>query len=328
MNIDSKDKASNKQYFPIYLESLRVNTVLDFDLYIERAQDYILFRSARLPFTEKTRQNLLENNISRLFVSVSDNRSYYRHLEATLPDIVQDASIRETRRAGLVYETALFLIKDLFEKPTLGENIKRSQELVEATVRFILGSRTAFMALLDILAFDYTTFSHSVNVCALSLALAQHAGMDNPRDLHALGTGALLHDIGKTRIPETILNKKEPLTPDEIFIIRRHPRWGFDLAKETDQLDPESYYCITQHHERENGSGYPLGIGSKHIHQFGKITAIADAFDAMTTEKTYRPAMEAYPALREMFAEDGAFDHELLEVFTKMLGPEETETQD
>jgi len=311
------------RYFPIYLESLRVNAVLDFDLYLERGREYVLFRSARLPFTEKTRQNLIENNITHIYVAATDNRSYYNYLETCLHDLVRDVSIRETRRANLVYETALFLIKDLFARPTFGENIRRSQELVQSTVSFILASRSAFAALLDILAFDYTTYTHSVNVCALALALAQQSGMTDPSELHALGTGALLHDIGKTKVPDGILNKIEPLTPDEIFLIRRHPKWGFDLAKETDLIAPESYYPITQHHERENGSGYPLGIASKLIHPYSKITAIADAFDAMTTEKPYRAAIGAFPALKMMFEDKGAFDHTLLEDFTKMLGPAE-----
>lgn len=311
------------EYFPIYLESLRVNAVLEFDLYLERGREYVLFRSARLPFTEKTRQNLLENNITHIYVASSDSRSYYRYLETCLHDIVQDTSIRETRRANLVYETAIFLIKDLFDRPTFGPNVRRSLELVQSTVSFILASRSAFTALIDILAFDYTTYTHSVNVCALSLALARQSGISDPRELHTLGTGALLHDIGKTKVPDGILNKPEPLTPDEMFLIRRHPKWGFDLAKETDLIAPEAYYPITQHHERENGSGYPLGIAGKLIHPYAKITAIADAFDAMTTEKPYRPAIGAFPALKLMFEEKGAFDHALLEAFTMMLGPKE-----
>ena len=328
MSITRRKSKGNEEHFPIPLESLRIDAVLEFDLYIKQGRDLTLFRSARLPFTEKTRQNLLENNVDRLFVSNSDTRNYYRYLEGTLSDIVADSSIREVRRANLVYETALFLVKDLFERPTFSENIRRSLDLVENTVRFILASRTAFITLLDILAFDYTTYTHSVNVCALSLALAQQVGIKDPRELHVLGTGALLHDIGKTRVPDNILNKPDPLTPDEIFLIRRHPKWGFDLAKETDLIDPESYYPIVQHHERENGSGYPQGIGGKLIHQYAKITAIADVFDAMTTEKTYRPALEAYPALREMFNDRGAFDPELLEAFTLMLGPKQDSDED
>jgi len=171
------------------------------------------------------------------------------------------------------------------------------------------------------MSFNYSTYTHSINVCTLSLALAQFVGVKNPSDLRTLGTGALLHDIGKTKIDISILNKTGPLTNAEMDIVRQHPQWGCDLAKETDLIDRESYIPIIQHHERENESGYPHAIGGKQIHMYGKITAIADVFDAMTTQRVYRNAVDAYPALKEMYEDRGAFDPELLGAFTKMLGP-------
>jgi putative nucleotidyltransferase with HDIG domain len=321
MNVELTIPASSKEFIPIYLESLRIDDVLDFDLYIEQQQNYVLYRSAAEPFTEKTRGSLLEHNIAQLFVARRDRRSYQKYLETNLPQLVVDSSIREAARAEMVYDTALFLVEELFAKPALGENIQRSKELVKSTVEYILASSTAFTNLLEIMAFDYTTYTHSVNVCALAMALATHLGIQDRQQLQALGTGALLHDIGKTKIPEPVLNKIEPLTPDEIFVIKRHPKWGSDLAHQSSLLDETSYYPILQHHEREDGSGYPAGIAGSRIHLYGKITAIVDAFDAMTTRKTYRPAMEAFEALQKMFAEKGAFDPELLTEFTRMLGP-------
>ncbi|MCD6249854.1 MAG: HD domain-containing protein [candidate division Zixibacteria bacterium] len=321
MSLDSSAPATEQQFFAIFLDSLRLDAILDFDLYIEQGPEFILYRSARLPFTEKTRRMLLENNTTRLFVSTDSRQSYQHYLECNLPDIVQDSSIQESVRGSIVYDSAKFLVKDLFAKPSLVENVRRGQELIESTVSFILSSDSAISCLLQIMAFDYTTYTHSVNVCTLSLALAQFIGIRNPSELEALGTGALLHDIGKTRVGEPVLNKIEPLTPDELFLIKRHPQWGCELLQKSNLLAPESYYPIIQHHERMNGSGYPHGLGRNDIHLFGRITAIADAFDAMTTEKAYRHAIDSYPALKEMFAEEGAFDPELLSEFARMFGP-------
>ncbi len=324
MSITPSARTARKRFYPIYLDSLRVDSVLDFDLYIEQGFDYVLYRSARLPFTEKTRQTLLENNTSRLFVSTQSQHLYQKYLEANLSVLVRDSSIQESVRAGMVYESAKFLVQDLFARPTLGENVKRSQELVDSTVGFILTKRTAFASLLNVLSFDYSTYTHSVNVCTLSLALAQFTGMRDPEELQTLGTGALLHDIGKTKVSDTILNKVEPLTAAEMDLIKKHPEWGYDLAKETDLLKPDSYYPIVQHHERENCTGYPGNMCGPKIHLYGKIAAIADVFDAMTTEKVYRSAIETFPALKTMFADEGAFDRTLLEKFAKMLGPSHT----
>ena len=324
MNVELTTPTSGQQFFPIFIESLRIDDVLDFDLYIAQGQQYVLYRSAAEPFTEKSRTGLIENNIKQLFVARHDKRHYQKYLETNLSHLTTDTGIVETLRAEMVYQCALSLVDDLFSKPTLTENVKRSQDLVKSTVEFVLLGPTACSALLEILAYDYTTYTHSINVCSLALALAIQVGIKDPHDLQTLGTGALLHDIGKTKIPESIFNKIEPLTPDELFVIKRHPKWGCDLARQSALLDEQSYYAISQHHERENGSGYPLGIGGAQIHPYGKITAIVDAFDAMTTRKTYRPAMDAFHALQQMFAESGAYDPELLSEFTRMLGPAAT----
>jgi len=317
----SRDKATG-QYLPIYLDSLRPDTVPAFNLYLENGSDMVLYRSACTPFSEDIRQSLLENNVTRLYVAAYDQRSYSRYLEDNLRAVASDSSIKESVRAGIIYDSARFLVEDLFAKPTMGENIRRSEELVESTVGFVLTGRAAFESLLKVMSFDYSTYTHSINVCALSLALGQHVGIKNPAELKVLGTGALLHDIGKTRIADSILNKVAPLTGAEKILIRKHPDWGYDIVKDTDLIEPDSYYPIVQHHERENRSGYPRGMAGQDIHHYSKIVAISDVFDAMTTKRVYRSEIDAYPALRIMFADEGAFEPGLLEQFARMLVPD------
>lgn len=317
----SQDKATG-QYLPIYLDSLRPDTVPAFDLYLGNGSDMVLYRSACTPFSEESRQTLLENNVSHLYVAAHDQRAYSRYLEDNLRAVASDTSIKESVRAGIIYDSARFLVEDLFAKPTMGENIRRSEELVESTVGFVLTGRAAFESLLKVMSFDYSTYTHSINVCALSLALGQQVGIKNPAELKVLGTGALLHDIGKTRIADSILNKVEPLTGAEKILIRKHPEWGYDIIKDTDLIEPDSYYPIVQHHERENRSGYPRGMAGQDIHRYSKIVAISDVFDAMTTKRVYRSGIDAYPALKIMFADEGAFDPGLLEQFARMLVPD------
>ena len=322
MTITASREKTTAQFLPIYLDSLRPDTVPAFNLYLEHGSDMVLYRSACTPFSEETRQSLLENNVTRLFVTSQAQRAYCRYLEDNLRAVASDTNIKESVRAGIIYDSARFLVEDLFAKPTMGENIRRSEELVESTVGFVLTGRAAFENLLKVMSFDYSTYTHSINVCALSLALGQTAGIRNPKELKVLGTGALLHDIGKTRIADSILNKLDPLTGAEKNLIRKHPEWGYDIVKDTDLIEPDSYYPIVQHHERENRSGYPRGMASQEIHVYSKIVAIADVFDAMTTKRVYRSEIDAYPALRIMFADEGAFDTGLLEQFARMLVPD------
>ncbi|MBU1318493.1 MAG: HD domain-containing protein [candidate division Zixibacteria bacterium] len=314
-------KMQHGGYLTIYLESLRIDSVLDFDLYTLHDGTYVLYRSKRLPFTENVRKTLIENGVPRLYVPNSDRHVYQKYVESNLTTILSDASIEETTRAGIFYDSAKYLVEEVLNNPTRGENIKRSQAMVESTVSFVLSRRDAFRSLLKVMSTDYCTYTHCVNVCTYSIALAQAVGITSADELHQLGTGAMLHDIGKSRIPDSVLNKRGILTPLEMEMIRKHPQYGFDIIKKTDIISEESCAPIIQHHEREDGSGYPNSIGSSYIHRYSKIVSIADVFDAMTTQRVYRAAEETYPVLKWMFENKHVFDAHFLEQFAKELGP-------
>ena len=308
-------------YFPVYLGSLRIDSVLDFDLYISVGHDLVLYRAANLPFTATTRNNLLENKVTRLYVSASDRHQFQQYIESNIRQILDDPSVDEFTKASIIYDSSKQLVKDLLSNPRLAENIQRSQAMVESTVMFILEGKSAFQNMVKVMSFDYSTYTHSVNVCTFALALAHFTGIEKTEDLNRLGTGALLHDVGKTRISESILNKHGPLTEDEMDIVHRHPGWGYEIIKETDLIPEESYFPILQHHEREDKSGYPNGIGSGDVHLFSKIVSIADVFDAMTTKRVYRHAVDTYPALKEMYSLINGFDRRLMDQFTHLMGP-------
>jgi putative nucleotidyltransferase with HDIG domain len=308
-------------YLTIHLESLRIDSVLEFDLYILSEGRYTLYRSKRLSFTEKARRTLVENGVRSLYVPSSDRHHYEKYVESNLTSILNDSSIEETTKAGIFYDSAKYLVEEVLNNPTHGENIKRSQKMVESTVSFVLSRRDAFRSLLNVMATDYRTYTHCVNVCTYSIALAQSIGITTPDELYQLGTGAILHDVGKAKIPDAILNKRGLLTPLEMEMIRKHPQFGYDIIKKTNIISDESCAPIIQHHEREDGSGYPNSIGSSYIHKYSKIVAIADVFDAMTTKRAYRDAEETYPVLKWMFKNKQVFDQSMLEQFARDLGP-------
>ncbi len=308
-------------YLPIHLDSLRVDSVLDFDLYILVNRNLVLYRSADLPFTDRTRQNLMENKVDRLFITSDNKARYQRYIERNLPKILEDPGIRDEKKASILYSTSTSLVKDVLANPTYGENIQRSKELVTNTVDYILQGKEAFHNLLKITSFDYYTYTHSVNVCTFSIALAQQLGYDDEEFLNELGVGALLHDVGKSKVSERILNKRAPLNPTEFEIMKKHPQWGAELLSETDDIAPSCYYPVLQHHERGDGQGYPNGLNLDEMHIYSQIVAIADSFDAMTTERVYQKAMETFPALRIMFSLKGAYQDDFLRAFVELMGP-------
>lgn len=310
------------RYLPIYLESLRIDSILDFDLYIKINSEMVLYRSADLPFTEQTLEKLRENNVARLYVQEDAKGKYQKYIEKNLSVILQDRTIPETKRAGILYETSKTLMKDVLDNPSYGENIKRSQGLVANTVSYILRGQEAFHNLLKLSSFDYYTYTHSVNVCTFAIALAQQAGYNDEEFLYNLGVGALLHDVGKSRISERILNKKTCLSPVEFELMKKHPQWGVEILSRTDMLESVSMYPVLEHHERGTGRGYPHGLTLKDMHDYSRIVAIVDTFDAMTTKRVYQNAIETFPALKVMFSLPEDYDQKLLKIFAELMGPD------
>lgn len=323
MTVAEKTNSLTDNYLPIYLEALRIDSIVDFDLYLRIGEDLILYRAADLPFTDKTRATLLENHVDRLYVPATSRDRYQHYIESNITRILDDKHIPEPAKAGIVYDSTKLLIRDVLADPTLNENIRRGQKMVESQVSFIIKGREAFHNLLRVMSFDYHTYTHSVNVCTFSIAFARYLGHSDEETLNTLGTGALLHDIGKTRISDRILNKRAHLTTLEMELVRKHPIWGEELMREANVIPGDSYFPISQHHERIDGSGYPDRLKGDDIHIFGQIVGIADCFDALTTQRVYQPAVETFPALRIMFQNDHSFDRNLLEKFAFLMGPAE-----
>lgn len=167
---------------------------------------------------------------------------------------------------------------------------------------------------------DYL-FSHSVNVCILSVMTGINLEYDELR-LRDLGVGALLHDVGKTMIDPAIVNKTDRLTTAELEEIRKHPQHGFEILRKNPDISLISAHCAFQHHERFDGSGYPRNLANNEIHQAAQIVALADVYDALTSDSTYRKAVPVYEALAIITKAAGTyFDPTLVDSFASNIAP-------
>ena len=169
-------------------------------------------------------------------------------------------------------------------------------DVVDSIVDEILADPRALIGLADVRTHDTYTFGHSVEVCVLCVALGRELGLA-PERLRALGLGALLHDIGKIGIPADILRKPGRLTAAEWRVIQTHPRLGFDILRRYHEVPIPAAHVAYQHHERLDGSGYPRGLKEEGIHLYGKISAVADTFDAMRSSRVYRPSIPVHQVL-------------------------------
>ncbi|CAG7641646.1 HD-GYP domain-containing protein [Paenibacillus allorhizosphaerae] len=148
-------------------------------------------------------------------------------------------------------------------------------------------------------------YQHSLNVCIYTTMLGMVNGYSKD-DIMTLGIGALLHDIGKTKINQDIIKKQGRLTAEEFAEVKKHAEIGYRLLKDEPNMPLLSAHCAFQHHEREDGSGYPRGIGGKDIHEYAKWIAVADSYDAMTTHRAHRLAMLPHQAMEVLFAGVGS----------------------
>ncbi|MCK5072623.1 MAG: HD domain-containing protein [Bacteriovoracaceae bacterium] len=161
-------------------------------------------------------------------------------------------------------------------------------------------------------------FKHSVTVSLLSILIAQKAEIESQSSLNFIGLGALLHDIGISRLdfdPE----EKQTLTPEELKEMWRHPELGKRLLDPVKSIRTEVLDIILQHHEQPNGHGYPNGLRGGEIFLPAKIVAIADTFSAMITKRSYRDAFTPQEALQRMKQDIGKFDRQLLRIFEKVI---------
>lgn len=225
----------------------------------------------------------------------------------------------EEIKAVITKEKTKIIIRDILLNPRSGENIKRAEIVVQDMTSAILSNKNIIYALIPIKTHDYYTYTHSVNVKILCIGFGFALGLSRNEILN-LGLGALLHDIGKSFIPTEILNKQGELNNIEFKIIKKHVIEGEKILKLHKDLPKESIPAVTQHHEKLSGTGYPYGITASEINLFGKITAIADCYDALTTERPYKPAMTPFQALNMILHETGSYDHKLLRIFIQMLG--------
>ncbi len=175
---------------------------------------------------------------------------------------------------------------------------------------------TALTSAID--AKDRYTRNHSRNVARYAVVLGEKLGLSS-EEIMNINYGAILHDIGKIGVPEATLNKPGRLTPHEFELIKTHPTIGVNILAPIDFLE-EAMNVVRHHHERYDGSGYPSGLKGESIPYAARIVAIADAWDAMTSHRSYRRALTVEAAIRELQAGSGGqFDPAMVNIFTYII---------
>ena len=201
------------------------------------------------------------------------------------------------------------------------EYLQSLRDIAESIVEEILEQKNVLINLVDIKSMDNYTYAHCVNVAILSLVMGIELGF-NRKQLMDLAVGAMLHDVGKIFIPTEVLNKKGKLDDREFQLIKEHPEKGYEYLKDIYEISSLSRAIVIQHHEKVDGSGYPRGLKNNEIHSYAKLVAIADVYDALTSDRPYRRGLSPNEALEYiMGAVDKEFDYTIVKAFMRKIVP-------
>ena len=294
-------------YEPVPVECVCSGTSAEFDLYVLRSrgrgfwgQTMVLYRRRGLPITGSHLKELAESGVRHVFVKSADAGKYRRYLQTNIEGILSDSHIDMATKASVVYQSAQATVEDVWADPGNPAALDRARALVERSVAHFMGSRGALHHFIMTMSHDGDTYSHCVNVCMHSLAMASRIEM-SADSLAALGTGALLHDIGLTKVDHDVVEKQDfERTPTEREIYRRHPELGVEILRNGATLPEEVHRIVHEHHERCDGSGYPLGLQRTDTHVLARITAVADVFDSLTSGRIGGRKLSFFAALRRM----------------------------
>ncbi len=228
----------------------------------------------------------------------------------------------ELGKAKALYREATSVIRNLMEDTRIGKQVEIASldPLAERMVQSVFRNHHALTGISRIKTKDEYTFMHCVSVAGLLVTFSREQGFSE-EDIQQVAIGGLIHDIGKTMTPQEVLNKPGKLEPEEMEIMKGHVTHSREILQETLGVSQTAMDISVLHHERIDGTGYPLGLSGDQISLIGKMSAIVDVYDALTSVRVYKDAWEPTLALKKLLEwSPDHFDQELVQHFIRCLG--------
>ncbi|CCH49551.1 HD-GYP domain-containing protein [Pseudodesulfovibrio piezophilus] len=300
--MDTNTRAARPvSYFPVSPVMLFPEALGDFAVYLWQGGDFVLYTQSGQQFTLRHRQILHQNDVKEIYIQSSEKPEYERYIEQNLGKILLDETLPIEVRSKVFYEASAVVMQDVFDRklPSAlrARHFDRITDIVKNSISF-LASDNSLSAIAPFISHDYKTYTHCMHVFIYSVAVFQSYDMTDS-EVFECGLGALLHDVGKAKIPRRILNKRGSLTQAEREIVKEHPIHGVSMCAHL-PMTQNTINCILFHHEKLDGTGYPAGLKSDNIPMPVRIISLADVYDALTTERPYAEGMEPYEALTLM----------------------------
>lgn len=243
--------------------------------------------------------------------------------EKQFPGLREEVDIhKELPKAKFTIEQAKSQVDEVLTSISNGESfdMEASRKVIQSCVKSILRNANALLWLTQVKDQDEYTAEHSMRVGILAIAFGRFIGLKE-HELETLGLCGMLHDVGKTKVPDEILNKPGRLSKIEFDIMKQHSVYGKEILEQKRGVNKLITDTAHYHHERIDGKGYPENLSAAYLHRFVRMISIVDVYDAITSKRPYKDGSPAFDALKILYAErDKHFDSELTEGFIRMVG--------
>jgi putative nucleotidyltransferase with HDIG domain len=313
-----KAEGSSEKYFTVSPLLLVPRTTAGFKVFLKNDSGYVLYANGAEGFTEEHQRRLFNSGVKEVHILGQERKDYVNYIEQNLGRVLDNESFNLRERAEILYNVSVTALEEAFEQKLPSALGPRQHRWIISLVRTcvgFLGKNGSMKRLARLIRHDYNTYSHCMNVFLLATATLQTYGLDQEK-LQKWGAGAILHDLGKTRIPRSILRKPGKLDPDERAVVETHPVQGAALCAKL-SLGQEALNAILFHHEKMDGSGYPAGMNGFDIPLPVRVVVVTDIYDALTTDRPYAKQRSPFEALTLMREEmDGQLD---MEVFKRLV---------
>ncbi len=309
-------------FVQIDLRALRVGHELDFDLYIQEGAELVLYRAAGRSLTADVVARLMHSGVQALHVPDAQRGAVGTYFERHLDELFKDAAVPTAAKARAALVTAEGLAGDIVSDPS-EQNLRRATNVINAIANFGTTNPLAVRQLVRYLRTTNGLAIHSANTAIYALAIAHRSSARNLNRVSELALAAYLHDVGMSEIPVAVLEKPGPLDADEWALVQRHPESGERIVAETGAFSDRVSTAIRMHHERLDGGGYPEAARGSEIPWEARVTAVAEVFDALSSNRAYRKAIRSFQAIQLMLeGEAGDLDRRIIRELIPALSSE------
>ncbi len=304
----------------IKVEFLTPKTVLNCPAF---DKDGNVIKPAYSPFTQEDIDKLLVKGTREVYYTKAKAEEYQTAYTKKLKEYLKNNVYQGPRSITSETQKKAVKVSEKIVSLVRGQktiDFAEAKPVIDSVLHDLSTSSVDVINLLDIQEFDDHTHTHSLNVGVISIAFAQKIGMPDEA-VKDIGLAGFLHDIGKIRFPYTLIHKNGPLTQTEFNLIKKHPRYSYEIIKDSNQLSDRVKQIVLLHHEKYDGSGYPFGFKDGQIENGVYVVSMAEFYDALTTNLSYKNAFTSKEALKQIVNNAGIhFKPELAHSFVRNMG--------